>query len=260
MERARGDQQGRDRLRPQPRTVIDGRRRLDAVHARHLGRHGLDANGDGRADPDDPADAIFSAAAYLRASGAPDDLRSAIFAYNHADWYVDQVLATARTYVVAAAEPAAADEVCGLGLELAGAGVRIAPAANLPGRPLAPETVAFLQRVATLVGHELLVTTGTNHSRYTVDGRVSDHADGHAADLGMAANGGDDDSPVGDRIMSACLNAAGIPADRASIIARAGGLYTLEHDGLRVQCIWKTNRGGNHHNHVHVGARTVGSP
>ena len=149
---------------------------------------------------------------------------------------------------------------CGLGPAETGAGVRIAPGANLPGRPLAPETVAFLQRVAALLGHELVVTTGTNHSRYTVDGRVSDHADGHAADLGMAANGGSDDSPVGDRIMAACLIAAGVPADRAIVIARAGGLYTLEHDGLRVQCIWKTDQGGNHHHHVHVGARALTSP
>ena len=60
--------------------------------------YGVDADGDGRADPDNPADAIFSAAAYLRASGAPADLERAIFAYNHADWYVEQVLTTARRY------------------------------------------------------------------------------------------------------------------------------------------------------------------
>ena len=36
--------------------------------------YGVDADGDGRADPANPADAIFSAAAYLRASGAPADL------------------------------------------------------------------------------------------------------------------------------------------------------------------------------------------
>jgi hypothetical protein len=65
--------------------------------------------------------------------------------------------------------------------------VRVAGGANLPGHPLAPETLGFLQRVAVLYGRPLVVTTGTNHSRYTVDGRVSDHADGHAADLGMAA-------------------------------------------------------------------------
>jgi hypothetical protein len=79
---------------------------------------------------------------------------------------------------------------------------------------------------------------------YTVDGRVSDHADGHAADLGMAANGGAHDSPVGDRILNACLIAviaAGVPPDQAAEDARHGGPYTLQHDGLRVQCIWKTD-------------------
>jgi transglycosylase-like protein with SLT domain len=58
--------------------------------------YGVDANGDGVADPNDPADAIFAAARYLRAAGADRDLRRAIFAYNHADWYVDSVLQRAR--------------------------------------------------------------------------------------------------------------------------------------------------------------------
>src|SRR6476469_2246835 len=47
-------------------------------------------------DPYNPADAIFTAARYLRAAGADTDLRKAIFAYNHADWYVDSVLLRAR--------------------------------------------------------------------------------------------------------------------------------------------------------------------
>jgi membrane-bound lytic murein transglycosylase B len=45
-----------------------------------------------------PADAIFSMANYLRASGAPRDNRLAIYAYNHAWWYVADVLAWARRY------------------------------------------------------------------------------------------------------------------------------------------------------------------
>src|SRR5215210_3866351 len=53
---------------------------------------GVDADGDGRRDQWDRADAIFAAAAYLRAAGANEDLRRALFAYNHADWYVDDVL------------------------------------------------------------------------------------------------------------------------------------------------------------------------
>src|SRR5205823_13538751 len=59
-------------------------------------RYGVDANNDGRRDPFNPVDAIFSAARYLRAAGAASDVRSAIFAYNHADWYVDSVLLRAR--------------------------------------------------------------------------------------------------------------------------------------------------------------------
>jgi hypothetical protein len=35
---------------------------------------------------------------YLTAFGAPRQLRRAIWAYNHADWYVALVLAQARAY------------------------------------------------------------------------------------------------------------------------------------------------------------------
>ena len=59
-------------------------------------QYGVDANGDGRADPNTPADAIYAAANYLRASGAPRDWRRALLTYNHAGWYVDKVLRTAE--------------------------------------------------------------------------------------------------------------------------------------------------------------------
>jgi murein DD-endopeptidase MepM/ murein hydrolase activator NlpD len=58
--------------------------------------YGVDADGDGTRDPEDPVDAIFSAAHYLAVSGAGVDLPGALFAYNHADWYVAAVLARAR--------------------------------------------------------------------------------------------------------------------------------------------------------------------
>jgi hypothetical protein len=60
--------------------------------------YGVDADGDGVADPYDPEDAIFAAARYLRAAGMPVDTAGAIFAYNHADWYVADVLANASCY------------------------------------------------------------------------------------------------------------------------------------------------------------------
>ncbi len=60
--------------------------------------YGLDANGDGRKDPYNPVDAICAAAHLLKVAGAAHDLYGAIFSYNHADWYVQEVLANARAY------------------------------------------------------------------------------------------------------------------------------------------------------------------
>jgi hypothetical protein len=60
--------------------------------------YGVDANGDGVKDPNNPEDAIFAAARYLSAAGMPADTWGAIFAYNHADWYVEEVLANAGCY------------------------------------------------------------------------------------------------------------------------------------------------------------------
>ena len=44
--------------------------------------YGVDADGDGRKDPNAPADAVFAAARDFAASGAPGDWYRAIFAYN----------------------------------------------------------------------------------------------------------------------------------------------------------------------------------
>ncbi len=60
--------------------------------------YGVDANEDGRKDPYNPVDAICAAARYLRAAGGDHDIRQAIFSYNHADWYVDEVLLGANQY------------------------------------------------------------------------------------------------------------------------------------------------------------------
>jgi hypothetical protein len=62
--------------------------------------YGVDGNGDGVASRYDPADAVYGATNYLCASGAgkPGGLRRAIFAYNHADWYVNDVLSLSARY------------------------------------------------------------------------------------------------------------------------------------------------------------------
>jgi hypothetical protein len=59
-------------------------------------QYAVDANSDGVADPYNPVDAIFTAARYLHAAGASKNLGNAIYAYNHASWYVQSVLLRAR--------------------------------------------------------------------------------------------------------------------------------------------------------------------
>ena len=61
-------------------------------------RWGVDADGNGVADPWNAADAIFAAARYLAASGGQSDISRAVFSYNHADWYVNEVLQLANVY------------------------------------------------------------------------------------------------------------------------------------------------------------------
>jgi membrane-bound lytic murein transglycosylase B len=62
---------------------------------------GMDADGDGKADIHDATDAVFSAARYLCAAGASrggQSLNDAIYAYNHAWWYVREVVDLANSY------------------------------------------------------------------------------------------------------------------------------------------------------------------
>ncbi|WP_051194229.1 C40 family peptidase [Nocardia jiangxiensis] len=67
---------------------------FDAVTARHR----LPAGGASPPSRYNASDAIHAAAFYLCDSGAPTDLRRAIYSYNHADWYVQQVLNQAARY------------------------------------------------------------------------------------------------------------------------------------------------------------------
>src|SRR3954449_8871794 len=72
-------------------------------------RYGVDGDNDGVKDRYDPADAIPAMANLLRQNGAPADYGRAIFAYNHAGWYVAEVLSRAARYRGAARDnPSAA--------------------------------------------------------------------------------------------------------------------------------------------------------
>lgn len=131
--------------------------------------------------------------------------------------------------------------------------VIVAPGADRGGVPTSKTVRGFLGLVAGSVGHPITITTGSNHNQYTVNGNVSDHWSGKAADIAVPI-----DSTQGDMIAGRALLLAGVPREQARRDAQQGGLYTLHPTsgplkGRRVQVIWRTNEGGDHHNHVHVG-------
>src|SRR4051794_6432436 len=164
--------------------------------------YGVDGDGDGVKDRYDPADAIPGTANLLARSGAPADYRRAIFAYNHASWYVDDVRARAVRYRGATgADPGAAQAalvadapVTAACAELAGvsgpadlntaarltfpAAYRTLPAwAMAAGRsPQAVDARIYNDVVWLLKRHNLRVTAAREAGHHT-------HGDGTAVDL-----------------------------------------------------------------------------
>jgi membrane-bound lytic murein transglycosylase B len=57
---------------------------------------GMDADGDGSASPYSSADAIFSTARYLRASGAPRSYRKALVKYDRSAGFATRVLTRSK--------------------------------------------------------------------------------------------------------------------------------------------------------------------
>ncbi|WHY83162.1 lytic transglycosylase domain-containing protein [Siminovitchia fortis] len=73
--------------------------KTDPAVIKKYGGYGVDANGDGKADPWDIEDSIFTAANYLAKNGAAaGDFEKAVFAYNHSNEYVEEVLYYAEKY------------------------------------------------------------------------------------------------------------------------------------------------------------------
>jgi hypothetical protein len=152
-------------------------------------RFGVDGDHDGRMSVYDPADAIPAAARYLAASGAPGEYHAALFAYNHADWYVARVLAKANQYRGAPVtdgveggpqvDSASAREV------LANPRISVTPiqGGDLRSGLIDPRVIATLAWIGRR--HSVVVTAlRSDHSRFTVDGNVSNHSAGRAMDIG----------------------------------------------------------------------------
>lgn len=148
--------------------------------------YGVDADNDGDADPASAADAIYSAANYLHASGAPGDWDAAIFGYNHADWYVTEILADAKRFgdlgsiSDARCESSSATGPANLAksVRLYGPqGFRAIPAGLIaPGfAPVRVETRVYANAVWLLRRYDLQLTAGA-------EGGHNTHGDGTAID------------------------------------------------------------------------------
>jgi hypothetical protein len=192
--------------------------------------YGVDANGDGRKDPSDPWDAIFAAARYLRASGAPGDWQGAIFSYNHAGWYVEKVeRAAARFAGAAGAATGFAESSCSAGAPggaALGRAVRLyAPRAFKPlparlwaggGSPQSVDERIWPDAVWLLEGFELRVTAAREAGHET-------HGDGTAMDM-VPAPGRSWDATA----LRAALALGWTPGCGANGLSRsAGGLCDL---------------------------------
>lgn len=70
----------------------------DPAVIKKYGGYGVDANNDGKSDPWDLEDALFSTAHYLSKSGFSSNVKKAIRNYNHSDKYVADVLHYAELF------------------------------------------------------------------------------------------------------------------------------------------------------------------
>jgi hypothetical protein len=162
----------------------------------------VDGNGDGRLDPYDPADAIASAAHYLKAllDSASGDVSAAVYGYNHARAYVTDVLSRARAYTEAHAievapttgDSAATAAVCGSAGESAGvpAYLRYARRRTEPRAYSAlPAWAMAAGRAPGLIDARLLDDTLWRLHRYALrvtaarEAGHNTHGDGTALDL-----------------------------------------------------------------------------
>jgi len=140
-------------------------------------RFGVDADGDGRRDPFNAHDAIHSSARYLHAHGAPADWRRALFAYNHADWYVDKVLLEARRLGTIGPQQPCPDGLPTPGVQRLVGGGRIVPIPGVPG-----------VRVDERIVEDVTWMIETFRVRVTDGYATSGHADDGEHPLGLAVD------------------------------------------------------------------------
>lgn len=205
--------------------------------------YGVDGNGDGRRSPYDPEDAIPAAASYLKASGAPADYRRAIYAYNHADWYVADVLAKAAEYRGAAEGTSPS--------QLAVGRTNAAALLRNPRIRLTGVQRADLRRGGIdprLVG--TLEAIGREHT-VVVTALQSDHSPGTNHEAGRAADIGSVDGQVCEGSRSGACGRLAVELARVEGPMRSTELiYCFDPDARRSPDAFARS---DHCDHIHVG-------
>ncbi len=227
--------------------------------------YGVDANGDGRKDPYNPKDAIFAAANYLSASGAPGNWHDAIFAYNHAEWYVEDVERGAERFAAGASEsvPVAESSGCVAGPSSAvvGKALRLfAPRAFKPlparlwvgeGPPQAVDARIWPNAVWLLETFDLRVTAARESGHET-------HGDGTAMDMVPASGRGWDGTALRAALalgwIPSCGGSGSAPACPLSPAIQWVGYNGAENHGD------PAHAGSNAHLHVSWRSSEYGCP
>jgi hypothetical protein len=188
-----------------------------------------------------------SAARYLRAHGAPGDYYRAIFAYNHADWYVSDVLARAAAYRKAAAAARSAG-ISGADAADVLRNPRIlltdVQRADLASGAIDPRVVGLLALIGRT--HTLLITAlKSDHPYLTANGTVSNHAFGRAVDIGAI----DGESCTGTRTGRCGLLALGL-AQLQGPLHPTELIYCFDADGPASPDAFAR---ADHCRHIHIG-------
>lgn len=250
--------------------------------------YGVDANGDGVRNPADPVDAIFAAARYLDASGGQDRLDRAVFAYNHAGWYVDKVLRRAVEFgrispdLLAALTHQGRENQQAIRRATGDRGyldpdaeaedigrVMLLPDAALRRQVLADERISIypcgrgdiaegvtdrriVEMLAILAAKKLHPTVSSlrcGHGYLTASGNVSDHSHGGAVDI-AAING----------VPIVGNQGRGSVTDKAirQMLRLQGGMRPSQIISLMTYAgAPNTVAMGDHHDHIHVGFRAL---
>lgn len=113
-----------------------------------------------------------------------------------------------------------------------------------------------VKQLVALCGDGFSVSSAKRDTQMTKSGNVSDHysgnKDAYANDIVWGSS-----QPNGksDEAASKIVAALGGPAGWG----KNGGVFSTTINGIRYQVLYRTNTGGNHFNHIHLGAEVAGS-